>query len=183
MIFDKPNSINTIAVLYAFCNKIFTKFLLSLFILRRQLCDSCFFQDCGTFNTIKNKKYHNFERNQNHTSAPLKWTDFINFSYLFRWFLSTPTIVSSAVCDSLSTKFFAPCLLHLLLQLGCAILLRLFFSFFPFFQPEHRTHPPEKKMGKERSWKRKKNPMKIMPKKREKRAEKFKNQLFCGGSI
>jgi len=26
-----------------------------------------------------------------------------------------------------------------------------FFSFFPFFQPEHRTHPPEKKMGKERS--------------------------------
>ena len=133
MIFDKPNSINTIAVLYAFCNKIFTKFLLSLFILRRQLCDSCFFQDCGTFNTIKNKKYHNFERNQNHTSAPLKWTDFINFSYLFRWFLSTPTIVSSAVCDSLSTKFFAPCLLHLLLQLGCAILLRLFFFLFSLF--------------------------------------------------
>ena len=31
-----------------------------------------------------------------------------------------------------------------------------YFGFFLFFSPEHRTHPAEKKMGEERSWKSKK---------------------------
>ena len=34
----------------------------SPFILRRQVRESRFFQNCGTFNTNQNKKYHNFER-------------------------------------------------------------------------------------------------------------------------
>ena len=35
-----------------------------------------FFQNCGTFNTNQNKKYHNFERNEIRTTVFLKWTDF-----------------------------------------------------------------------------------------------------------
>ena len=40
------------------------KFYKSRFILRSQLRKSCFFQNCGTFNTNQNKKYHNFERSK-----------------------------------------------------------------------------------------------------------------------
>ena len=32
--------------------------------LKRQLRKSRSFQNCGTFNTNQNKKYHNFERNK-----------------------------------------------------------------------------------------------------------------------
>ena len=38
--------------------------------------ESRFFQNCGTFNTNQNKKYHNFERNENRATVFLKWTDF-----------------------------------------------------------------------------------------------------------
>ena len=38
--------------------------------------DFCFFQNCGTFNTNQNKKYYNFERNENRATVFLKWTDF-----------------------------------------------------------------------------------------------------------
>jgi hypothetical protein len=44
------------------------------------LHESRFFQNCGTFNTNQNKKYHNFERNEIPATGFLKWTD---FSYLF----------------------------------------------------------------------------------------------------
>ena len=38
--------------------------------------ESRFFQNCGTFNTNQNKKYHNFERNEIRATVFLKWTDF-----------------------------------------------------------------------------------------------------------
>ena len=33
-------------------------------------------QNCGSFNTNQNKKYHNFERTENRPTVFLKWTDF-----------------------------------------------------------------------------------------------------------
>ena len=50
----------------------------SPFILWRQLRESSFFQNCGTFNTNQNKKYHNFNRNKISTTVFLKWLDFIS---------------------------------------------------------------------------------------------------------
>ena len=51
-----------------------------MFILRRQLHESQFFQNCGTFNKNQNKKYHNFERNEICATVFLKSTDFIKYS-------------------------------------------------------------------------------------------------------
>ena len=43
---------------------------------KKTLRESRFFQNCGTFNTNPNKKYHNFERNEIRGTGFLKWTDF-----------------------------------------------------------------------------------------------------------
>ena len=51
-----------------------------MFILRRQLHESQFFQNCGTFNKNQNKKYHNFERIEIRATVFLKWTYF-RYSY------------------------------------------------------------------------------------------------------
>ena len=51
----------------------------SPFILRRQLRESRFFQNCGTFCFDLYSKYHNFERNEIRATVFLKWTDFSNF--------------------------------------------------------------------------------------------------------
>ena len=99
-------------------------------------------------------------------------------SYFFRWYLSTPTIVSSAVCDSLSTKFFAPCLLHLLLQLGCAILLRLFFPFFPFFSQSTVHIHQKRKWGKKGPEKGRKIPWKLCLKRGKKELKSLKINFF-----
>ena len=42
-----------------------------------ELRESRFFQNCGTFNTNQNKKYHNFERNEIRAIVFSKWADFI----------------------------------------------------------------------------------------------------------
>ena len=102
----------------------------------------------------------------------------MNFSYFFRWYLSTPAIVSSAVCDSLSTKFFAPCLLHLLLQLGCAILLRLFFPFFPFFSQSTVHIHQKRKWGKKGPEKGRKIPWKLCLKRGKKELKSLKINFF-----
>ena len=56
----------------------------SPFILRRQLHNPHFFQNCGTFqynNNNNNNKYHNFEINENCATVFLKWTDFITWAF------------------------------------------------------------------------------------------------------
>ena len=51
----------------------------SPFILRRQLHESGFFQNCGTFYFDLYWKYHNFERNEICATVFLKSTDFIKY--------------------------------------------------------------------------------------------------------
>ena len=57
------------------------------------------FQNCGTFQYNNNNKYHIFERNDDHATVFLKWTDF-NLNSFFRnlkknilFFISTPYYV------------------------------------------------------------------------------------------
>ena len=45
-------------------------------ILRKQLCKSRFFQNCGTFCFDLNWKHHNFDRREIRAMDFLKWTNF-----------------------------------------------------------------------------------------------------------
>ena len=47
--------------------------------------ESRFFQDCGTFNTNQNKKYHNFERIKICATVFLEWRDFRHQENVAMW--------------------------------------------------------------------------------------------------
>ena len=78
-------------------------------ILRRQLRESRFFQNCGTFCFDLYWKYHNFERNKIHVTVFLRWTDFklqcIHLKYITLYFVDS--------VHFLEPLYFEACLWHI----------------------------------------------------------------------
>ena len=69
----------------------------SPFILRRQLHESGFFQNCGTFYFDLYWKYHNFERNEICVTVYLRWMDLKIWIFFF-WHLWSHSFHSYFFC-------------------------------------------------------------------------------------
>ena len=54
----------------------------SPFILKKQLRNPHFFQNCGTFQYNSNNKYHNYESSEDRATVFLKWTVFSKINSL-----------------------------------------------------------------------------------------------------